>query len=140
MEIDGRELIITPASFQEAMDLKRAVANALTSRPGGLGLTGIQIDEKEPSKTDIPTDTILQTVMSVATDPEVIKHLFICAKHAILEKEAINKEFFEDVQHRGHFYQIMFEIVKVNLSPFFANLSSLFEGLKKKLTNFQTSK
>lgn len=127
MDINGHTLVVAPSSFQEAMNLKRAIAKALMDQKNGLGLSGIKIDEEDPLKTDLPIDSLLQTAMSVATDPEVIDCLFVCASHALIDDQKIDRDFFEDVNKRSYFYPIMLEVMKQNLSPFFENLSSLFE-------------
>lgn len=132
MQVDGHEVIIVPASFQDALDLKRAIANALREHGLNLGAENIKINEKDPLKSDVKLDAILENVLSVATNPEVIRCLFKCAEHAKFgeQRANIDKDFFDDVKNRAYFYPIMLEVIKENVGPFFVNLGSWFGGLQ----------
>lgn len=135
MTIDGKELRITLASFDDAMDLKDAIEIAV--KGGELNIS-TDVLEKDLSESDF--GNILKAVLSVDCSKEIRACLFKCAERAVLGTDKINKEFFENVEHRKYYYQIMFEVMKVNLSPFFAKVFSLFSGVEGKIGNILKSK
>jgi hypothetical protein len=135
MNIDGKELKITPSSFDEAMDLKDAIESAV--KEGKISIAGNFL-EKDISENDF--SDILNAILAVDCSKEIRKCLFICAGRAVLGTEKITKEFFEDIENRKYYYQIMIEVLKVNLSPFFAKIFSEFSGIKGKIKNILESK
>lgn len=123
MQINGEELRITPASFAEAVALQRAV---------GAAIKGSNISLPEDANigdASINISEIMDLVISVGISPEVEEAVFVCAKRALLGTKKIDREFFETVENREHYYPIMLEVARVNLSPFFKNLASMFTGL-----------
>lgn len=135
MTIDGKELRITPTSFDEAMDLKDAIEIAIK---GGQLNISTDILEKDLSESDF--GNILKTVLSVDCSKEIRACLFKCAERAVLGTDKITRDWFEDVNNRQYYYQIMFEVMRVNLSPFFAKIFSLFSGTEGKIGNILKSK
>lgn len=121
MKIDGKELLIHPAKFKDAFALKMAVAKSLK---------GSNTDIKGDSTTDTKTlitsnfNVLIDAVLSVDTSEEVSNALFRCANKAVFNNQKVNEDFFEDVDNREYYYPIMIEVLKVNLLPFFKNLSS----------------
>ncbi len=127
MKIGNKELRITPASFDDAMALQKAVGRSLQGSK--LELPG-SIDEE--MSTDTLSD-VINMVLSVAVDDDVEAALFKCCERALVGDEKINRDYFEDADNRQHFYPIMIEILKVNLAPFFKNLLSSFGVTGKKI-------
>ena len=149
MTIDGNEVLITPSSFQNAIALKRAIANALRENGVRLGLDGLSIDTDNPLKTDLPSGTIdnlIENALSVATSPEVHTALFACCETVVFGKDRLKVDlgFFDDpdegIKRREYFYPIMSEVIKVNIGPFFKNLGSVFGGFLGTKTDTPTSK
>ena len=141
MKVNGHELSITPASFAEAMALKKAVADAVRSNGLDLDLSGVNINGEDPMSSEVDGKTVgnlLENILALATSPVVTDQLFICAARAVLEigkeKHKIDRDFFEDVDHRELYYPIMLEVLKVNLGPFFKNLGSLFGGISQMIS------
>jgi len=129
MNIGGKELKITIASFDEAMDLKRAIGKSLLSN-------GINIDLDNISEDNLKNDSvmgILKAIISVGISKEVETCLFNCGARCIIGVEKVDKDFFEKPENRQWYYQIMLEIIKANLLPFFSGLLSGFSGLQKKI-------
>jgi len=136
--IEGKELTITPAGFADVFALKRALALAL--KRGGIkfDLTGLKIDTENPMNSDIgDIGFILDAVLEVSTDPDVQKWLFKCAERALYGEDKVNQDYFEEPENRQYYYPIMIEVIKINLSPFFKKLSSLFAPLSGMIKNIQ---
>lgn len=134
MKIGNKELRITPASFDDAMALQKAVGRSL--KGSKIEIPGSLDDEVT---SDLLSD-IVNMVLSVAVDDEVEAALFTCCERALIGEEKIDRDYFEDADNRQYFYPIMIEILKVNLAPFFKNLLSSFGVTAKKLTDFLKSR
>lgn len=127
MKIEGKELKITPASFEEARRLAKAVERAVKG-----------------NKIDLPSDIdeelspemlggLIDAILSVDLSDEVEEALFECAKRASLgDEERITKDFFEPVERRKHFYPVMWEVLQANLAPFFGEAFTKLQGLAPK--------
>lgn len=138
MHLEGKELTITPAGFADVFALKRALAIAL--KRGGIkfDLSGIKIDTENPMNSDIgDIGFILDAVLEVSTDPDVQKWLFKCCERVLYGEDKINIAYFEVPENREYYYPIMIEVIKINLSPFFKKLSSVFLPLQEILKNIQ---
>lgn len=130
---DKNKLNITIASFKEAMALKNAVANALSNSSNvSISKEDFSYNAKNILKSKISDKAIagfFSLVLNVDTSEEVYNNLMLCAKRASYGEFRINEDFFDTEEHRELYYPIMFEILKVNLMPFFKSLSSQFGGL-----------
>jgi hypothetical protein len=128
MLIDNNELIISLASFEEAMDLKDAVEEAAKKANIKLGF-----DDNEENKVSLSDDSlssVLGSILSIDSSKEVRRLLFKCAERCLFNKEKIDQTFFEVAKNREYYYPIMFEILKETLMPFFKGLFSKLKGLK----------
>ena len=133
MNINGKELMVTPGSFAEAMALQKAIGRALK---------GTKLDLPGDSLTELDPDSfgdIIGAVLGVATSDEVEAALFGCAARAVYgpDKLRVDRDFFEEVANRELYYPIMVEIIKVNVGPFFKGLASKFGALAGKLGGSQ---
>lgn len=138
MQLEGKELTITPAGFADVFALKRALAVAL--KRGGIkyDLSGLIIDDKDSNKSEFgDIGFLLEAVLEVSTDPDVQKWLFKCCERVIFGEDKVNQDFFEEPSNREYYYPIMIEVIKINLSPFFRKLSSVFLPLQEILKNIQ---
>lgn len=137
MDIDGRKLNITMASFGEVMEFKKVVSDAL--REGGikLDLTGFSFDDMEVGDVG----GIIESVLSVATNAQVRACLFKMAKRCRFgqgqTEEQITEDFFEIPENRQYYYPIMMEIARYNLAPFFGKMNSWFSTLQSLTGKFQ---
>lgn len=123
MQIGGKELRITPAGFQDALALEKAIGRALK---------GTRLELPTDMQAEITGEMfsdIISTVLNVATSNEVEACLFKCAERALLGEEKIDLAFFESVENREHYYPIMIEVIKVNVGPFFKGLGLQFSAL-----------
>lgn len=143
MKIEGQDLLITPASFADAMALQVAIGKALKGSKINLsGLSENLQDEVEIDKLSGTVETLANLALSVATNQEVSDCLFKCAERAVFgpNKDKIDKDFFEPVENRKLYYPIMIEIIKENVGPFFGGVSSLLNGLPGMISGFLKSK
>lgn len=127
MQIGGKELLVTPGTYIEARALQKAIGRALK---------GMRIDLPGSVKEDLKAEglsDIISALLSVAVDDEVENCLFACASRAVLGNEKITVEFFEKVDNRQYFYPIMYEIIMVNVGPFFSGIASKFGDIAGKL-------
>ena len=126
MTIGGRELRVTPSSFDEALTLQETISEALQKTSLSLDI-GEEIEQTEITGGNF--DAIVKAALSVGTSRKVRDALFACAKRAVWGEERVTRELFEDVENRQHYYAVMIEIAKVNLGPFVGGLSSAFSGV-----------
>jgi hypothetical protein len=130
MLIEGKELIITPAGFADVFALKRALALALKKDGINLDLSGFSINTEDPMSSEIgDIGGIIDSVLEVATDPDVQKWLFKCCERVLYGQNKVDIDFFEIPENRQYYYPIMIEVIKINLLPFFLKLNSLFANL-----------
>ena len=144
-QIDGVELRITPAGFADVMVLKKSISDALRVAGVRVDLSGFSFDFDDPLKSELgDIGSIIEMVMSVATDPKVQTCLFKCCERALWgtgeKSEKITLDFFEAEEHRQYYYPIMIEVLKTNLSPFFLKVGSLFTNLPNLTELFQKQK
>ena len=130
MQLNGKELKITPASFTDAMALQKAIGRALKGT--SFKMPSIVTDASgkvDLEKSDVDLAGIIDLVLGAAVSNEVEACLFACSARALLGSDKIDADFFEKVEHRELYYPIMVEIIKVNVGPFFKGLASKFGAL-----------
>jgi len=143
VNIGGNMLQIQASKYKNASALKRSVFKALKENGIDIGISDIKIDNKDIMKSDLSDDVIpkiINIVLSLAESEEIERYLFDCCEGVALwgsKKDLINEEFFDDPDNRQYYYPIMVEVLKVNLMPFFAGLSFLFQGAGKLKEFFQ---
>jgi len=128
--INGKKLEITLSSFKEVMQLKKAVEKAIQRQGLVIDIDGVDMENIMNSKvSEGSVSSIISSILAVDTSEDVERLLFVCAERATYDNHKINAEFFEHPDNTGNwelYYPIMFEVLKVNLSPFFKGLLSLF--------------
>lgn len=128
--IDGKELLVTPASFGDVMALQEVIAKAVKENGIKIDLSSIEFDPNNLEKIDAgDIGWILEPVLTLTTDSTIRKHLFKCAEKAIFNKLKVNEDLFDPPENRKYYYPIMMEVLKVNISPFFGHVNSLFSTL-----------
>lgn len=137
MRIDGIEIEIQPSSFLNAMALKKAMADALRRDGIEFDFSSIEINEENPLQSDIDSRTIgslIENALAVATDTRLRDALFGCCDKVVLfgpERVPVDLAFFDEVENWQYYYPIMLEVIRVNLTPFFGKVSSMFSGVKE---------
>lgn len=126
MQLNGKELRITPASFSDASALQKAIGRALKgSRFDLSSLPGSSKEELPPGFLE----SAIGMILNVAVSDEVEEALFKCSERALLGTDVINRDFFEAAEHRELYYPIMYEVIAVNVGPFLRGLASKFGAL-----------
>ena len=132
MMIGEVELRITPASWANAVGLQKALGRAIKE-------ANLSFDVGDFKKLDQAVEKLLPTManglLAVITSDEVESALFKCAEKALVGNEKVDRDFFEKIENRQHYFPIMIEIIKVNVGPFFKTLSSMFPDLGGKVLN-----
>jgi len=129
MQINGMELKITEGSLEEAFALQKALSDALREKGIKFSLSGIKFDEDifETEMGNVDIGGIMEMVLSVSTDRRVRECLFALGKRCTIgsgeQSFRITEDFFEKTENRQHYFPIMMEIAKANLSPFFKGLN-----------------
>lgn len=120
---NGALLTVSLAPFGDATRLLKAIARELTLVAFDLG----DLDLKEISGRDINVlkNAVFQLIQSDAVESAVMK----CAEKCLYNGERITGETFSKEADRPAYLPVVWEVIKVNLSPFFEglNLSSLTE-------------
>lgn len=127
MQIGGRELKITPASFTDARAFKDAIGRALKGTRLDISHLPKKIKDEIP---DSFITEIIDAAISVGVSDEVDAAFFKCATRTALGTDKIDLDFFEKPENREFYYPIMIEVAKVNVLPFFKGLGSLFMDLE----------
>lgn len=128
----GAEIKINPAPFADAMALKNAILKSVSK-------SGINLDRLDVNKIDMNMEissdvlnSLISAVLNVDSSDEVNRCVFKCLERCSYNSEKITLETFEDESARGDYYQIVFEVIRENINPFFKGAVSM---LKQK---FQT--
>lgn len=114
------DIKINPADFEAAENLKNAVLKELGA--SGIDIDGVSFD------SEIEVSSFLNTALKAASSQDIQAALYACLIRCTFEGEKITKDTFEPVENREHYYPIMLECLKVNLTPFFKGLISQFKG------------
>jgi hypothetical protein len=123
----GAELIVTPAPFEDAEELKIAILSAVA----GKGLGDVDVDElHKMAGGEVPAGLFLEKLLSLAASREVTKAILRCGQRALYAgKHKVGAELFDDPgfgqQARRDYLGICARIVEVNFLPFFASVFSL---------------
>lgn len=140
--IDGKELIVSCASFERTMALKEIIAVKLKENGIKIDLTSVDISAENIADMEVgEVGWMVSPVLTLMTDSEIRRYLFECAKSATFNKCKIDADLFEDAGNRKYYYPVMMEVLKVNIAPFFGHVSSMFKslpGLKEYLRKYKS--
>lgn len=127
----GAELKLNIAPMADVLALK----NAVTSE---IGKAGIDIKANSSSFFQQDVSKLIPVLAALDSSESIQKALFKCAEKSTYDKKKINIELFDDVpEARGDYYEIIFNVLKVNLSTFFKNAASMFSEVMEKSNGFQ---
>ena len=88
-----KEVVLTPASFKEAIALKKAAMKSIldNNMPGGINAAGLQA--ADISKI---LDIIARAIISADTSDEFETAVFKCLERSHYDKKQINMQLFDD--------------------------------------------
>lgn len=122
----NKNLTIKVAGFQDAINLKKAVAKCLLDAGvvKNLELQGLEFVTL--------IDKIAELLFSAEMSDDFNKAVFECLKYCYIEENGVKNKitpqlFDEKPELREDYYEIVSKCVEVNLSPFFKSLVTEFK-------------
>lgn len=127
----GRVLILQMASFAIASRLMKAVAGELKAVKLGdaLKLSGA-MTAADLMQADLPVDALKDLVCQLLGSEPVEEAVRECMKGCQYNGEAMGADTFEPEDARQDYLPAAWEVMTLNLTPFFKSLSSKFSGAK----------
>lgn len=125
----GAVVVINPASFKDAANLRKVIAK-------NLKLKKIIDSSDKINLSDVQLGSLLDLLADIDSSDEFEAAIFECLKVCIYDKGGkntkITQQLFDDIPEiREDYYEIIAECVKENLCPFFKSLASGFNSLLK---------
>ena len=116
-------VLINPAPFKDACNLKKAVVKGLTGKE--LGLDNVNF-------LDLKVDSILHLLADIDTSDEFERAVMECLNCCLYDKGGknikITPQLFDDIPTaREDYYEIITKCVEENLRPFWKSLVSEFK-------------
>lgn len=128
--VNGDNIIINPASFKDAFELKNSIEEALKGQQFDLLKKGVSLQ-------NIDIAPLIQLVLSIDSSDRFNTALFKCLEKCLYGQEKIKESTFEKVENRADYYNIVIECVKLNISPFFVGLISRLKDMQSLNTGNQ---
>ncbi len=120
----GNVLTLQMSTFEVANRLMKAVANELKSIRIGDALNlsaGMSVEKLH--QMDLPIDALKDLVCHMLASDQVEAALRACMKGCQYNGEAIGKDTFEPEEARQDYLPAAWEVILLNLSPFFKGLN-----------------
>lgn len=134
----NKNLTIKAAGFQDAINLKKAVAKCMLDAGvvKNLELQGLKLVNL--------IDKIAELLFSAEMSDDFNKAVFECLKYSCIEENGIKNKitpqlFDEKPELREDYYEIVSKCVEVNLSPFFKSLVTEFKTRFNQIAKDQPS-
>lgn len=134
----NKNITIKAAGFQDAMNLKKAVAKCLLDAGivKNLELQGLELAAL--------IDKIAELLFSAEMSDDFSKAVFECLKYCYIEDNGIKNKitpqlFDEKPELREDYYEIVSKCVEVNLTPFFKSLVTEFKTRFNRIAENQPS-
>jgi len=118
----GAKVVINPADFEAAMELKSCIMRELSKSDVKMELSAFA--RREDGENDIAD--IVKLFAAMDASKEVQNAVFDCLIRCTYGGEKITRNTFEDVNARQDYYDIVFYCIKENLSPFAKSLRLWF--------------
>lgn len=110
----GAKVVINPADFSAAMELKSAVMREISKSDVKVELSALT---NQKDLTDI-----VKLLATLDSSQSVETAVFKCLVRCTHNGEKITRDTFENVEARQDYYDIVFNCMKENLSPFAKSL------------------
>ena len=121
----GAALVITPSSFADANQLKKALMKSAKD----LNISSSSV--KDIKKMDV--SAILNPVLDMCTSDEVEIALFKCFSRALYANQKVNQALFDDPklaeQAREDYHEMCLKVIEVNCGPFFKQTFSMLNDV-----------
>ena len=122
-----KNLVINPASFQTAINLKKAAAKCLLDAgiTKDMNFQGLDIS--------LLIDKGLELLCSAETSDDFERALFECLQACYIDENGIKNKITRDIfdekpELREDYYEIISNCIEVNLRPFFKSLVTEFKA------------
>jgi hypothetical protein len=110
----GVEIVINPAPWKDAKELKKAIERVVDLDTLG-AMNGLA--------------SFIKAAVIVDSSDEVERALFQCLARCTRDGQKITEAMFDDVEARKDYYDIAEACIKENLSPLFVSLFSKLSAL-----------
>ena len=114
----GAEAVIRPASFQDAMALRKAIVSELKNVD-----TDIDLDVQNIDGASL-IEKLPKLVCAVDSSEKVEAALFACLRQCTRNGEKVTPQTFDNPEAWEDYYPIAIECMKENLRPFIKGLVS----------------
>jgi hypothetical protein len=114
----GVVLTVNCADYENADRLFRSVMTELRNAKADLGALASLGEDISP---------LVQGGMTLLASKEVSDALWSCASRCLYGHEKVTRKLFEAEDARQDVYPLLWEVAKVNLSPFFGSLVSMLK-------------
>lgn len=121
----GLELQITPAPFADAKELYQAFLEELKQM-------------KLDGATNIDHNFIKDLFCVGFSSKKIEDKIWKCLNRCTYDKSKITLDTFESEQARSDYFDILFEVAKVNVMPFTKNLYAKFSQITGNIVSSQT--
>lgn len=131
----GNVLLLQMATFTVANRLLKAIANELKTVKVGDALNlsaGMSVEKLH--QMDLPVDALKDLVCQMLASDGVEAALRECMKGCQYNGEAIGKDTFEPEEARQDYLPTAWEVIRLNLVPFFSGLSLKLSTAKPEAT------
>lgn len=122
-----KNIVINPASFQTAINLKKAAAKCLLDAgiTKDMNFQGLDIS--------LLIDKGLELLCSAETSDDFERALFECLQACCIDENGIKNKITRDIfdekpELREDYYEIISKCIEVNLRPFFKSLVTEFKA------------
>lgn len=124
--VSGANLCIGIAPFKDCMHLKNVIERELSKNK-------IDLSSLDLKSTDL--SALINPILSIDSSDAFMDAFFKVAIKSTYNDEKITQDIFEDEKARIDFYDVMINVIRINLAPFFKGLVS---SLKQAIVGFKT--
>lgn len=128
----GAKVVINPADFEAAMELKSCIMHELSKADVKVELSSLTT---ESDLTDI-----VKLFATIDSSKAVQNAVFDCLVRCTHNGEKITRQTFDDVNNRQDYYDIVFNCIKENLTPFVKSLRLWFSTIMQSVSKGEGQK
>lgn len=132
-----KNVLISPASFKDASNLRKAVMKSIVESNFASGLDKGAFENVELSTL---LDTGLKLILNTDISNLFEQSVFECLKICTYDGKKITQQIFDDLpEAREDYYEIISKCCEENLRPFFKSLVTEFQTRTNQLGTSQKS-
>jgi hypothetical protein len=111
--------IVNASNFAESIALKNAIQSSFAKQK-------ISFDMQNIDMQNIDISTLIQLLCMIDSDKQYNDCLQDCLKNCLYNNVPVNVDTFKPVNTRQNYYLLVASVIKMNIIPFFQNLTQLF--------------